>query len=53
MRKNGVLYKMIGHGDTITGLALSPDGSYILSNSMDNTRKLCFVMSLTSCLNLF
>lgn len=39
MRKTGVLYKMMGHSDTITGLALSPDGSYILSNSMDNTCK--------------
>jgi Prp8 binding protein len=26
-----------GHGDTITGLKLSPDGAHLLSNSMDNT----------------
>ncbi|GLI62903.1 WD-repeat protein 57 [Volvox africanus] len=26
-----------GHGDTVTGLRLSPDGSHLLSNSMDNT----------------
>ena len=26
-----------GHLDTITGLALSPDGSYILSNAMDSS----------------
>ncbi len=26
-----------GHSDTITGLSLSPDGSYLLSNSMDCT----------------
>lgn len=28
---------MEGHTDTVTGLALSPDGSYLLSNGMDNT----------------
>ncbi len=26
-----------GHTDTITGLSLSPDGSYALTNAMDNT----------------
>ncbi|KAH3763819.1 U5 small nuclear ribonucleoprotein 40 kDa protein [Pelomyxa schiedti] len=26
-----------GHEDTVTGIAVSPDGSYVLSNSMDNT----------------
>lgn len=35
MRKDGSLYKMQGHGDTVTGLTLSPDGAYLLSNSMD------------------
>ena len=28
---------LIGHTDTITGLALSNDGNYLLSNSMDQT----------------
>lgn len=28
---------MRGHNDTVTGLSLSPDGSYVLSNAMDNT----------------
>lgn len=28
---------MKGHSDTVTGLALSPDGSHVLSNSMDNS----------------
>ena len=37
LRKNDVLYKMSGHTDTVTGLSLSPDGSFILSNAMDNT----------------
>jgi len=32
-----VLHRMKGHSDTVTGLALSPDGSYVLSNSMDNS----------------
>lgn len=39
LRKNDILYTMSGHFDTVTGLALSPDGSYVLSNSMDNSRK--------------
>lgn len=37
MRKNDILYKMNGHLDSVTGLSLSPDGSYVMSNSMDNT----------------
>ena len=31
---------MKGHIDTVTGLALSPDGSYILSNAMDNSLRI-------------
>lgn len=31
---------MRGHTDTVTGLALSPDGSYMLSNAMDNTLRI-------------
>ena len=26
-----------GHADTVTGISLSPDGTHLLSNSMDNT----------------
>jgi Prp8 binding protein len=26
-----------GHSDTITGMRLSPDGTHLLTNSMDNT----------------
>lgn len=40
LRKNDVLYRLRGHADTITGLMLSPDGSYLLSNSMDNTLRI-------------
>ena len=37
LRKNDVLYRMQGHGDTVTGTELSPDGSYLLTTAMDNT----------------
>lgn len=37
MRKLEVVTVLEGHQDTITGLSLSPDGSYLLSNSMDNS----------------
>jgi Prp8 binding protein len=37
LRKNEEEYVMEAHKDTVTGLALSPDGSYLLSNGMDNT----------------
>lgn len=37
LRKNDIDYVLYGHTDTITGLALSPEGSYLLSNSMDQT----------------
>jgi len=37
LRKKEVEYPLFGHTDTITGLSLSPDGSYLLSNSMDQT----------------
>ncbi len=33
----GEFLSLPGHTDTITGLQLSPDGHYLLSNSMDNT----------------
>lgn len=39
LRKKEVLYTLAGHLDTVTGLTLSPDGDYLLSNSMDNTGK--------------
>ena len=31
---------LCGHTDTITDLSLSPDGSFVLSNSMDNTLRM-------------
>ncbi|KRT79310.1 translation initiation factor eIF2A, partial [Oryctes borbonicus] len=40
LRKNELLYTMKGHTDTVTGMALSPDGSYLLTNGMDNTLRI-------------
>ena len=37
IRKRQVEYTLVGHMDTVTGLSLSPDGSKLLSNAMDNT----------------
>lgn len=40
LRKLDVSIQLSGHTDTISGLALSPDGAYLLSNAMDNTLRL-------------
>lgn len=40
MRKQEVDFNLMGHTDTITGLSLSPDGSFLLSNSMDQTLRM-------------
>lgn len=40
LRTNTVEYSLMGHTDTITGLALSNRGEYLLSNAMDNTVRL-------------
>lgn len=37
LRNGEVSLLLSGHNDTVTSLALSPDGSKILSNSMDNS----------------
>jgi len=37
LRKNEVEFSLLGHTDTITGLSLSHNGNYLLSNSMDYT----------------
>ena len=36
-RKRSIVYELKGHRDCVTGLRLSPDGRYLLSNAMDNT----------------
>lgn len=40
VRTKEVLYELKGHTDTVTGLSLSGDGSYLLSNSMDNSLRI-------------
>ncbi|XP_065346761.1 U5 small nuclear ribonucleoprotein 40 kDa protein [Cloeon dipterum] len=40
LRQNALLYKLKGHTDTVTGLSLSPDGSYVMSNGMDNVLRI-------------
>lgn len=35
-----MLYRLKGHTDTVTGVSLSPDGSYLLSNAMDNNLRI-------------
>ncbi|KRY55248.1 U5 small nuclear ribonucleoprotein 40 kDa protein [Trichinella britovi] len=37
IRKESPMFTLRGHGDTVTGLSLSPDGSHVLSNAMDCT----------------
>ena len=37
LRKNAVVTEISGHTDTVTGMMLSPDGSNVLTNSMDGT----------------
>merc|ERR1711934_740160 len=39
-RKNAVSFKLEGHGDTLTALRLSPDGSYLMSNAMDSSLRI-------------
>jgi Prp8 binding protein len=36
-RSEHAVYGMKGHADTVTSLALHPDGTHVLSNSMDKT----------------
>lgn len=37
IRKNSLLYRLMGHSDTVTGLALSPCGTRVASLGADNT----------------
>jgi len=37
LRGNNISMELVAHMDSVTGLSLSPDGSHVLSNSMDNT----------------
>ncbi len=40
LRKSAVALTLKGHSDTVTGLRVSPDGTHLLSNSMDNTLRM-------------
>ncbi|KAG1347041.1 U5 small nuclear ribonucleoprotein 40 kDa protein [Cocos nucifera] len=40
LRRNEVIMTLQGHGDMITGMQLSPDGSYLLTNGMDCTLRI-------------
>lgn len=40
LRRVEVVEKLQGHSDTITGMQLSPDGSYLLTNAMDCTLRI-------------
>ena len=34
-----------GHNDTVTGVSLSPDGNFLLSNAADNTLRMFVTVS--------
>ncbi|CAD5229389.1 unnamed protein product [Bursaphelenchus okinawaensis] len=46
--RRGLLNTFEGHEDTITGLSLSPDGKYVLSNSMDCTARIWDIQPFTT-----
>ena len=37
LRKEEVVMSLKGHNDTVTGMVVSPDGTHLLTNAMDNT----------------
>lgn len=37
VRTGRLVFDLLGHRDSVTGMALSPDGSFLLTNGMDNT----------------
>lgn len=37
LRRQEELMVLAGHSDSVTGMRLSPDGTHLLTNSMDNT----------------
>lgn len=49
LRKEAVTFNLQGHGDSVTGLALNPEGTHLLTNSMDNTLRVWDVRSLLVC----
>lgn len=56
VRQQALAYTLEGHTDTVSGIRLSPDGSSLLSYSMDNTVRLWDVKPFSAgdrCLKLF
>ena len=47
LRKRQIEYTLVGHMDTLTGISLSPCGTRLLSNAMDNTVRLWDVQPFT------
>ncbi|CAI4228784.1 unnamed protein product [Auanema sp. JU1783] len=39
LRRDDISYVLRGHGDTVTGMSLSPNGNFLLTNSMDCSLK--------------
>jgi len=37
IRTGRLMYSLLGHRDSVTGMELSPDGNFLLTNGMDNT----------------
>ena len=48
LRKGAISYTMSGHTEPVTALELSPDGTKLLSNAMDNTVRLWDVQPYAS-----
>jgi Prp8 binding protein len=56
IKKQKILRTLPGHKDTVTGLSISPDGNFLLSNSMDNTLRMWDVRPMVKgdrCKNMF
>ena len=48
LRKRQIEYSLVGHMDTVTGIQLSPSGTRLLSNGMDNTVRVWDVQPYSS-----
>ncbi|CAB3408116.1 unnamed protein product [Caenorhabditis bovis] len=48
IRRNDILFTLNGHRDTITGIELSHNGNYLISNSMDCSLKLWDIRSFVA-----
>ncbi len=39
LKKNTIEFALLGHTDTVTGISVSRNGKFLVSNAMDNTVK--------------